>query len=132
MKKIISFILLCLTFSVYAQMNEVECETRGSNSKEDLIVEIERPFMQTPWRRATVYYTKNGEDVSTFIRDLSINFVNGFNRIRYWGAGAELSIDLWPDNRPLWGRAYAASFRDSQVFGGKFFNNLYCRFPWAN
>jgi hypothetical protein len=55
---------------------------------------------------------------------------NSFNRVTYFGSGLFLEIDLWPDNRPQWGRNYRSTLRATDIQNPEI-QNVNCTFPNA-
>jgi hypothetical protein len=129
MKKTLLIILFLSSFSAFASFNEVECE--GSAGVQRIFVEIEQPFPTTSSFRhvqVTVLANNTQENYSNVV---NLNRYNGFSIINYQGAGFRLSLDLWPDGQPRWGRIYSASLISSDINGG-IASTLYCKFPNAD
>lgn len=122
--KALVFLLAFATSSAFAAINDFECRFSGENG-EDVLVEVERSYSPGSKRISVTVNTDSTVDeydYFTFAR------MNQMNRIEYSGAGMDLEIDLWPDQRPRYGRFYTSEFRSFDVSGGRTFYNVRCQF----
>lgn len=127
MKIFLSTLIMILSFSSFAAWNEVECA--GKFEGKSLRLEIEQSFPNdSHFKRAELTVTENGADSHHSYTVSRRTF--GFNRFEYSGAGLRLDVDLWPDQRPRWGRSYEGTLLSVEL-GNKYIRGLRCRFPNA-
>jgi hypothetical protein len=119
MKALLAFALVLFSASSFA-WTEVECEKRAEPR---LYLQIDEPMPRNSSFRWANVQIEN----QNFTYSLNFTQRVGFNRIRYWGGGMELEVDLWPDQRPMWGRTYRAEFSSSAGSWRKI--PVTCRFP---
>jgi len=119
MKALLLSVLFLLSFSSFAFV-EVECE---KSSAPNLYLQIDEPFPSS----STFRWVRLQIENQTSTHNVSLRPQVGFNRLRYWGGGMELEVDLWPDQRPTWGRSYRAEF--SSPVGNWRRIPVTCRFP---
>lgn len=129
MKSLVLTFILVLSSNAFASFNEVECEVKTATNS--LFVEVEQPFpTSSVFKRATLTATDvNGVDTS-FDYTVTTRGTRGFNTLTYSGAGLTLEVDLWPDQRPQWGRNYRSTLRSSDI-GNSVIRNVNCTFPNA-
>jgi hypothetical protein len=129
MKSVVLTFILVISSNAFASFNEVECEVKTATS--ELFLEVEQPFpANSVFKRATLTSTDaNGVDTS-FNYTLTTRGTRGFNTLTYSGAGLNLEVDLWPDQRPQWGRNYRSILRATEV-GNSEIRNVNCTFPNA-
>jgi hypothetical protein len=129
MKSLVLTFVLVLSSSAFASFNEVECEVKTAASS--LYLEIEQPFpTSSVFKRATLTSTDvNGVDTS-YDYTLTSRSPRGFNSLSYSGDGLTLEVDLWPDQRPQWGRNYRSTLKASEI-GSNEIQNVSCTFPNA-
>ena len=128
MKLMTLILMMVFSLSSFAAWNEVECE--GKLDGKTIRVEIEQSFPNDSYfKRAELTITENGADENHSYTVSRSNF--GFNRIEYRGAGLQLEVDLWPDQRPRWGMRYAGTLLSSAL-GNKYIRGFRCQFPNAH
>lgn len=127
MKSVVLTFILVISSNAFASFNEVECEVKTATS--ELFLEVEQPFpANSVFKRATLTSTDaNGVDTS-FNYTLTTRGARGFNTLTYSGAGLNLEVNLWPDQRPQWGRIYRSTLRATEV-GNSEIRNVDCTFP---
>jgi hypothetical protein len=126
MKMIFTMLIMMSSVSSYAVWNELECDVQVDGKS--IRVEVEESFPRGSYfKRAQLVVTENDVE-ETFDYTVSSRRSNGFNQIRYIGAGLDLEVDFWPDQRPQWGRTYRGTLR-SAVFDNQSIQGLSCRFP---
>lgn len=129
MKTSMALLLCLLSSSVFAFVNEVECTGTYGTKEIDLLVE--QPFPSSSvFKRAVMTVSDNGVE-SEFNYTLTSRFSSGFNTVTYTGGSLRLEVNIWPDNRPQWGKRYRSTLNSSDVTNATI-SNLYCNFPNAN
>ena len=128
MKKL-CLLLSLVSMSTFASINDIECESVFPNQNLDFQINVERNYNQGPWKNTEVLTFQNGQLIQRQVYTLSAQNMNGFNQIKLWGQGVDLSIDLWPDAVPRFGRTYSATYRNMNTMNNYSFNNIECRFP---
>lgn len=123
MKSLIMMLALTST-SAFASINDFECNFQAQNDT-NVLIEVERSY-NPGMKRINLTVTADGT-INRF------NYYtparrNNMNRIEYFGAGMNLEIDLWPDNRPQYGRFYTSEFRSYDVDNGTRFYNINCQY----
>jgi hypothetical protein len=117
--------LVLMSFTANASINDFECKFQGRQG-EQVRVEVERAWGSFG-RDMNVSVTHEGA-VQEFRYFTNARLDNMRNRIEFFGAGVDLDIDLWPDQRPRFGRVYRAQFRSFDVNAGAFFNFIQCQY----
>jgi len=129
MKSLVLTFIMILSSSAFASFNEVECEVSTATSS--LFLEVEQPFpTSSVFKRATLTSTDTSGVETNFNYTLTTRGSRGFNRLTYSGAGLNLEVDLWPDQRPQWGRNYRSTLRATDI-GNNEIQNVNCTFPNA-
>ena len=129
MKSLVLTFIMILSSSAFASFNEVECEVSTATSS--LFLEVEQPFpTSSVFKRATLTSTDTSGVETYFNYTLTTRGSRGFNRLTYSGAGLNLEVDLWPDQRPQWGRNYRSTLRATDI-GNNEIQNVNCIFPNA-
>ncbi len=129
MKKILILGLASLSLNALAYIPEVECESRVDGKI--LFVEIEQPFPSSShFRQAKTTLIVDGKgSVEEF--SVTARMPRGFKEVNYIGSGLNMTVNLWPDSIPRWGRTYRATIYSSNVLGNQRLNDIKCRFPFA-
>lgn len=129
MKKLLLLALGLVSFSAFAFMPEVECEHRLDGKI--IFIEIEQPFPNTSHFRNSkitlVVDNKETVDEST----VTARMPRGFKEVNYIGSGLNMTVNLWPDSTPRWGRTYRATVYSSTILGNQPIRDIECRFPFA-
>lgn len=120
--KTLIFMLTFISTSAFASINDFECDFQGENG-EAIFVQVERSF-GPGMKRITVDVTS--ETTADNFDYFTTARLNNMNKIEYFGAGLDLVIDLWPDNRPQYGFNYSSEFRSFDVNNGYSFYNINC------
>jgi hypothetical protein len=123
MRKLFFVFALLSSMSAFAFMNDVECDGRMNNG--DLIrVEIERNFGGGMRDARVTIFGDRGTN-PTEERFFVYNARRFGTSIDFTGSqGFRLSVDVWPDQTPRWGRTYRGEYNRSV-------RNMTCRFPNA-
>lgn len=122
MKFFLVTLLSLFSLSAFAR-TEVECSGRTGASQ--VVLAVEEGF-GPGFRRAIakVTHSTGAEELRTY----SVYGRGAFgNRIRYEGAGFDLEVDFWPDQRPQWARTYRGNFSTTEL--NIPFTMVWCRFP---
>jgi hypothetical protein len=129
MKKLFVFICVMFSLNALAFMPEVECEYRQNGKI--IFIEIEQPFPNSShFRKAkTTLVVENKETVDE--STVTARMPRGFKEINYVGSGLNMTVDLWPDSIPRWGRTYRATVHSSAILGNERIRDIECRFPFA-
>ncbi|MFZ4714308.1 MAG: hypothetical protein ACOYL6_11365 [Bacteriovoracaceae bacterium] len=124
---------LFVTFTSVAQDNmfEIECDSPFPYQNYDFEITIDQTATPSSWRRGHITVFENGQLIRDENYNLSWNSQFG-NKIQLWGEGMSLEIDLWPDSVPRFGQYYRSTYRNRSMLNNQPFNNIECRFPWAN
>ncbi len=117
---------LIMASSVQANINDFECEFVTDADKKVEVV-IERPFGGSTMRDATMSVSSE-EDFAVYNYYVSARFRRSFNRLKFSGANFDLEVNLWPDQRPRWGRTYRSEFRSWDLDEGRNYYNVSCRY----
>lgn len=123
MKLILATLISLVSMSAFAAFSEVECT--GRNGEKNILAVVEQGFGPGSFRRAAVRVTQpaGGE-----VRNYNVMSRGAFgSRVRYEGAGFDLEVDFWPDNRPQWARTYRGNFSSTDLSIP--FTMMWCRFP---
>lgn len=129
MKKILLLTLTAFSASAFAFMPEVECEYREQDKI--VFVEIEQPFPNTSiQRQAKVTLVVDGKE-KVEESTVMARMPRGFKEVNYTGSGLNMTVNLWPDSIPRWGRTYRATIYSSTILGNLRLNNMECRYPFA-
>jgi hypothetical protein len=128
MKHVLALVLATLSLPTLAFINEVECEFRDSS--QIIAVDVERPFPSNSVFKRMLVTVQNNNGQSTYNYSVTTRRFGGFNEIQYFAGGVRLTVDLWPDNIPRWGRYYRGTFQSMEL-GNQTLSGLDCRFPNA-
>lgn len=112
--------------SVQANINDFECEF-NTDAGQMVELEVERPFGSTSMRDATMTVSSNDE-FEVFNYYVNTRYTRSFNRLRFSGANFDLEVNLWPDQKPQWGRTYRSEFRSWDLEDGRNYYNVSCRY----
>ena len=125
--KLLGLLFVFISFSAaQASFNEFECEFETEEGKE-VTIEVEKPFGGSSSRSARMTVTsENQVDVHNFF--VTARFPRYSDRIEYFGGNFNLTIDLWPDRAPRWGRTYRSDFHSWILDEGRFYHNIDCRY----
>lgn len=103
--------------------NEFECEFELRDGTE-VSIEIEIPFARRS-RRDVRMFVGGGSGAGEY------NYLavlrNRQGRLMYSAPSFRLSIDLWPDGQPRWGRSYRADLQTWDLEGRNYYGIL-CRY----
>jgi hypothetical protein len=122
-----SLIILTLVSSfAMAAFNDFECDFRTRSGKA-VSVEVESSFGSSISRRLNMSVVDNGT-ITQKIYWTTARYNRAFNEIEYYGAGTRLRIDMWPDQRPVWGRSYRAEFTSWDLEDSTSYFNTRCRY----
>jgi hypothetical protein len=123
MKLILATLISLFSMSSFAAFTEVECS--GRNGQKNILTAVEQGFGPGSFRRADV---RVSDTQGSEVRNYSVLSRGAFgSRVRYEGAGFDLEVDFWPDNRPQWARTYRGNFSSSDL--NVPFTLMWCRFP---
>jgi hypothetical protein len=128
MKMLGIFLLVLSFFKAHAAFNEFECQFLAQDNKR-VFLEVERGFGGSSARNARMSVTNPSSgtvEVRSFF--VSARHNRGFNQIEFFGADFNLQIDLWPDQRPRWGRTYNSDFRSWSLDEGRNYFNINCEY----
>ncbi len=122
MKLILAMIISVTSVAAFG-FSEVECT--GRNGQKNVMTVVEQGFGPGSFRRASVRVSEAGAGET---RNFNVMSRGTFgNRVRYEGAGFDLEVDFWPDNRPQWARTYRGNFTSLDL--NVPFTMMWCRFP---
>ncbi|MES2529019.1 MAG: hypothetical protein V4598_18175 [Bdellovibrionota bacterium] len=123
MKLILAALISLVSVSAFAAFTEVECT--GRNGEKNVLAVVEEGFGPGSFRRAAV---KVSDTAGGEVRNYNVMSRGAFgSRVRYEGAGFDLEVDFWPDNRPQWARTYRGNFSSNDL--NIPFTMMWCRFP---
>jgi hypothetical protein len=128
MKIILTLSLYLISSTVFASMNEIECD--GTNKTKMINLEVEQPFpSNSVFKRVNLSISDDNTQENFKYTATTSRF--GLRTILYQGADLRLEVDLWPDSEPRWGRNYQAILNSFEINEG---SGLYinCQFPNAN
>ncbi len=126
MKHFLTAAIFLLSFSAFAQFNEVECE--GKTDGKDFVFEVEEPFPSNMvFKSAKLIVNEANNEESVFDYNVTSRRTRGFNYITYTGGGVRLEVDLWPDSSPRWASTYRSVINSSDLANKNI--TVSCRFP---
>lgn len=129
MKKTLILALFVISLSAFANFNEIECSGKFENKT--VALEIEQPFPQESYFRDVLLKVESENSADEFSYTVTARRNGGLNHIIYQGRGFFMDLDLWPDNRPRWGRTYRAQLRSQDLADGSM-ATMDCQFLSAN
>lgn len=126
MKHFFTAAIFLLSFSAFAQFNEVECQ--GTTDAKEFAFEVEQPFPQNSvFKYAQLTVSEANQADRVFNYSVISRRTRGFNTFTYIGGGVRLEIDTWPDSAPRWATVYGGVIMSSDL--GNKNVSVQCRFP---
>jgi hypothetical protein len=123
MKAFLLSLIVLFSTSAFSAFSEIECS--GSQNGKDVRLIVEEAFPQgSTFRKGDLFIQENGSEQRYSHYFTVRQFGPSYQRV-YTDARARLEVDLWPDNRPQWGRTYQSTL-DARALGRSM--KVRCRF----